>query len=819
MNDTPQIFDPDRYPVCTVFPELLTAWRQQGRVVLVSPPGSGKTTLVPPFLLHRDEPGRILVLEPRRVAARAAASRIATLLQDTVGGLAGYRVRGESAVSAKTRIEIITDGILTRMLQQDPELPGVSGVIFDEFHERHLESDLGLALLLDLRESLRPDLRVMIMSATLDGDRLSRLLDDAPVVTAAGRVWPVERHHLETSPDCREVGPRAARVVRGLLARETGSILVFLPGVREIEQAAAALADLASPAVQIMPLYGQLDKRAQDAAIEPAPDGVRKVVLATNVAESSITIEGVRIVVDSGFERAIRFDPGRSLPTLAARRISKASAEQRAGRAGRTGPGAVYRLYDEAVFRAMMDFAPPEIRTADLAPLAQELAQWGAEAESLRWLDPPAPAALQAGRRLLTDLRLFDTGGRPTAAGREAARLGIHPRLGAMMLLAAKLDLVPLAAELAALLEERGGSQDSADIRDRLTAWRREPHRFHHAVVVRDQLLRLMKTRYREQSDAAAGRLLAAAFPDRIGQARRAGGNDYLMTGGAGASLAAGDPLGKAPYLAVAEWEGGRIRLAAPVAREDLEEMFAGAFTEADTVIWENDRVVARRERRLGALVWRSTPLAVPDPAAAAALLAGAIRDHGGALPGLSPAAGNLLTRVRFAAREEPGEWPDWSEEGMAAALPDLLMFLPEARSLADLRRADWVRVLSAALGGTMLARLDRDYPERFTTPAGTHLRIDYRGDVPVLPVKVQEMFGVKVHPVFGRSRRPLRIELLSPALRTVQITSDLPRFWQENYRLVQKEMKARYPKHFWPDDPAGQTATSRTVKRREPGR
>ena len=816
MKKTAELFDAERYPVCAVFPALLTAWREAGRVILAAPPGSGKTTLVPPFLLQQGEPGRLLMLEPRRVAARAAAARIASLLGDGPGGIAGYRVRGETQVSARTRIEIVTDGVLIRMLQRDPELSGVSGIIFDEFHERHLESDLDLALTCDLRASLRPDLRVMVMSATLDCARLSRLLDDAPVVTAEGRVWPVTRHHLESSPDCRELGERAARVVRGLLAREEGSILVFLPGVREIERAAAALADVASPRVQIAPLYGRLDRREQDRAIEPAPEGVRKVVLATNVAESSLTIEGVRIVVDGGFERAVRFDAGRSLPFLAARRISRASAEQRAGRAGRTGPGAVYRLYDEAVFRAMPAFSPPEIASADLAPLAQELAQWGADPASLRWLDPPAPAGLAAARELLTKLRLLDAEGRPTAAGRRAAQLGVHPRLGAMLLLAETIGRVPLAAELAALLEEREGPPtDGADIRTRLAAWRREPRRFRNTGMVRDQLLRLMKTPYREQPDAAAGRLLAAAFPDRIAQARKNGSGDYLLSGGAGASLAADDPLRAAPFLVAAEWENDRIRLAAPLTRRELEESFADSFTETDTVAWENERVVARRETRLGALVLRSTPLAVPDPASAAALLAAAVRDHGGALPGLDAAAESLLERVRFAAREEPGEWPDWSEAGLSAALPELLAFLPEARSFADLRRADWRRVLAAALGASALARLDRDYPERFTTPAGTRLRIDYRGDAPVLPVRVQEMFGVTVHPVFGKARRPLRIELLSPAHRPVQITSDLPRFWREHYQLVRKEMKARYPKHFWPEDPAAEQATSRTLKPR----
>ncbi|MBO5763390.1 MAG: ATP-dependent helicase HrpB, partial [Lentisphaeria bacterium] len=670
----------------------------------------------------------------------------------------------------------------------------------------------------DLRCNLREDLHVLIMSATLDCERIAALLDDAPVIRAEGKMFPVEEHWSAPFGDPRKIGERAAAAVRTLLDREEGNFLVFLPGAREIECAAEALADLASPQLRIAPLYGNLEKKEQDAAVAIPPQGVRKVVLATNIAESSLTIDGVRVVIDSGLEKVMRYSPASGIPHLEMQKISRASAQQRAGRAGRLAPGAVYRLYDESAYRAMREFAAPEIREADLTPLALELAQWGATPDQLRWLDPPPEGNFAAAQEILRDLSLLDSGNHLTAAGREAGKFAVHPRLAAMLLRGKTLGMASLAAELAALIGERDPLPfaESADIRLRLEYWRSHKRHFPLGTILRDQLLRVLHIDYREESPEEAGVLIAAAFPERIARQRAPRSSEYLLASGRGAALQENDPLRTAPFLAAAGLDGSAraaIRLAAPLTEAEIRQHFANRIRRRERVFLEGDRVAAAAEETLGAVILKSSPLSSPPPEAAAELLADAVARGGLHLLNLDKNAQVLRERVNFAHRQSPEEWQDWSDEGLCAALPELLQLLPEAKSLRDLARADWRKLLEIHLGFPQLQRLDREYPERFETPAGSRLRIDYTGETATLPVKLQEMFGVTRHPALGGGRIPLRIELLSPAQRPVQITSDLPRFWRENYALVQKEMKSRYPKHFWPDDPAGCAATSRTLK------
>ena len=810
----------DDLPVSGVLPELAAALKRHGRAVLAAPPGAGKTTLVPPYLLQTlcGSGGRIVLLEPRRVAARAAAARIAALLGDRVGGVAGYRVRGESRVSEATRIEVVTDGVLIRMVQDDPELSGISLVVFDEFHERHLEGDLALALVWDVRGGLREDLRVLVMSATLEVARIAALLDDAPVVEAAGRVFPVVEHWGGPFGTPAELPRRMAVAVRRVAEREPGGVLAFLPGVGEIEKTAALLRDALPEETLLVPLHGSLDRHGQDAALAPAPPGRRKVVLATNIAESSLTLDGVRVVIDSGYERRLRFDPASGMPRLECCRISRASAAQRAGRAGRTEAGAVYRLWTEADHRLLPERPLPEIREADLSRLALELARWGAPPEALRWLDPPPEAAWSAARRLLRELGALDVSGKLTPRGRSLAVLPVHPRLGAMLLQAGAMDLIPLGCELAALLEERDilPPGAGADVSLRLEQWRRRPREYRALNGIRDQLLRLMRTPWREQPADAAGLLLAHAYPEWIGRSRAHAGTSYLLRCGRGAALENGDDLRRAGFLAVARLDGGasagRIRLAAALREEDLRRYFPEGLTVETVVEFdrEHERVSASREERFGAIVLRRTPLEAPPPEQCARLLAEAIRETGLQVPTSDGAARSLLERVRFAASREPGMWPDWSEAGVAAQLETWLLMLPQVRSFDALRKVDWHALLRTVLGHAGLERLERIYPEKYVVPTGSRIRIDYSGPVPVLAVRVQELYGLKTHPALGGGHVSLKLELLSPARRVIQITSDLPGFWRNNWAPVRREMRAAYPKHFWPENPAEAQPTTR---------
>lgn len=814
-------------PVSAVLSELNAAL-QAGCAVLSAPPGAGKTTLVPPYLLgHRYAGGgRIIMLEPRRVAARAAAMRIASLLGEQVGETVGYRVRGDVRVGPDTRIEVMTEGMLTALLRRDPALEKVKLVIFDEFHERNLAGDLALALVSDIRSGLRDDLDVLVMSATLEAERVAALLDGAPVVAAPGRMFPVEVHWSGAAGDVRDLPGRMAAAIRQLLPRESGSFLAFLPGAREIEETAAQLADLESESLRVVPLYGALDKREQDEAIAPPAPGRRKVVLATNLAESSLTIEGVRVVLDSGLERRMRFAPGSGLARLECTRISRASAEQRAGRAGRLEPGAVYRFWTELEHRALPERPVPEVLDCDLAPLALQLADWGAAPEQLRWLDPVPVAGFEAARELLRLLGLLDGAGQLTPAGRRAAALAIHPRLAAMLIEAEKRDLLPLAAELAALLEERDPTPRApgADIEYRLEKLRSAPRQLRQHLVIRDQLLQAFRAAYRPQDGGRAGELLTFAYPDRVAQSRGVPGVHYLLSGGRGARLLETDDLRQHPMLVAADVDGlgaaARIQLAAPLDEADFAAVCGDRFTEVEVVAFdrEKERVTAMRETRFGSLVVRRAPLGAVDPGEAARVLAEAVNATGLHVLRLDAAALALLERVRFAAARDPENWPDWSEAALPGRLEEWISGLPEARSFADLGRADWRAVLEQQLGYAAKSRLEREYPERFEVPTGSRLRIDYSAETPVLRVRVQELYGVRVHPALGGGRFPLKLELLSPAQRPIQITSDLPRFWRENWELVRREMRAAYPKHVWPEDPANAAPTTRAKPRPNKG-
>lgn len=823
MDDEKQLL-----PVGAVLPELFAALRSAGGAVLAAAPGAGKTTLVPGACL--DEPefasGRILLLEPRRVAARAAARRIASLLGEPVGRRVGYIVRGDSRYTKETRILVVTEGVLIRRIQEDPMLEDTALVIFDEFHERSLDADLGLALVLDLRNALRPELKVLVMSATLETEAVARLLGDVPVIEAPGRQFPVEqRWSAAGTLDRFHPAPAVARACAGLYREKAGDMLVFLPGMAEIEATRALLETMLPEEALLLPLHGSLSPAEQDRALQPAPPGRRKVVLATNIAESSLTIDGVTLVVDSGLERRLRYSPAAGISFLELGRISQASAAQRSGRAGRTAPGTALRLWSELEHRSLEVRIRPEILDADLAGFALELAAWGASPADLAWLDPPPEAGFAAARKLLAELGALDREGALTPRGRKLASLPVHPRLGMMLLRAAELGLAPLGAELAALLEERDLHRNfsGADLRERVERMRRRPEEFRNQLVIKRQLLSLLHEKEAQIPVEKCGLLTAFAYPGRIGRARGRHSAGYLLSGGSGARLEE-DALCREEFLAVARLDGaaGReavIRLAAPLDEADLELLFSDGLTTCVTVEFdpERERAVAREELRFGALLLKSTPVEPPPGALPRAVLEAALGRKLELPPPEQKAARRLLERVRYAAKLEPDRYPDWSEEEFRRLLPELAApYFPEMRSFTDLVRADFLTALRAELGAERLRELDRDYPESFTSPAGASHKIDYSGAVPTLPVRVQEMYGVKVHPVLGRSRQPLRVELLSPAGRPVQVTTDLPGFWRGNWPLVRKEMKGRYPKHFWPENPAEALPTTRTRAKME---
>lgn len=840
-------------PIDPVLPDLLEALDGAGLAVLQAPPGAGKTTRVPLALLDRPwlKGRKVVVLEPRRLAARAAARRMAAMLGEEVGRTVGYRVRLDTRVGPDTRIEVVTDGLFLRRLQEDPELADVGAVLFDEFHERGIDGDTALALCLESRGALRDDLRLCVMSATLDAAPVAALLGGAPMVTSEGRAFPVETRHLDAPPPGARIEDAVASAVRRALREETGNALVFLPGMGEIRRVQALLeaAEL-GPQTDIAPLYGDLPADAQDRAIGPTPPGRRKVVLSTSIAETSLTIEGIRIVVDSGLMRVPRFDPRSAMTRLVTVRVSQAAAEQRRGRAGRLEPGVCYRLWPEAQQRALAPFGTPEILDADLAPLALELAQWGvAEAETLSWLDPPPAAAMAQARELLRGLGALDGRNAVTPHGRRMAGFGVHPRLAHMMLRGKELGLGGLACEVAALLGERDilrarPGQRDADLRVRVEALRaldgpRDGEGRGRGVADIDrggaqQALkqarvwrRQLGVRAGEGSVGATGLLVALAYPDRIAQRRPGGGAGrqaagYRLSNGRGAFFAQAEPLSAEDWLAVADLDGAvresRIFLAAPVTLAELEEVFADAIVEAEEVAWDarEEVVQARRRRTLFALVLKETRLAKPPADAVARAMADGVRQMGLACLPWTDDLRRWRERVAFLRRIEGEEWPDLSDSALMETLDDWLApHLGGLTRRAHLERLDLGNALRALLPWPMQKRLEEEAPTHVTVPSGSRVPIDYEGETPVLAVRLQEMFGLAETPRVARGRVPLLLHLLSPARRPVQVTRDLASFWANAYRDVKADLKGQYPKHYWPDNPLEAEPTARAKPRR----
>ncbi|MCK6452299.1 MAG: ATP-dependent helicase HrpB [Alphaproteobacteria bacterium] len=816
----------DSLPIDAVTPRLVAALGEAAAAVLVAPPGAGKTTRVPLVLL--DQPwlkrGRLVMLEPRRLAARAAADRMARTIGENVGETVGFRVRMESRVGPRTRVEVVTEGVFTRMIVADPSLDGVMGVIFDEFHERSLDGDLGLALALDAQAALRPDLRILVMSATLDGARVAALLKNAPVIENAGKAYPVDTRYLGRDPH-RPIEPQVADATIAALSEETGSVLVFLPGAREIRRTESLLRErVADPAVDVTALYGALAPAAQDRAIQPPPPGRRKVVLASAIAETSLTIEGVGVVVDSGLARVPRYDPETGLTGLATVRVSRASADQRRGRAGRLGPGLCYRLWDEAETRALPAFQAPEILEADLAPLALALAEWGTrDPADLAWLDPPPEGAFAEARGLLRELEAIDADGRLTPHGKALARLPLPPRLAHMVLAGAARGQGKLAAYVAVLLTERGLGGRDADLRHRLAALAADRgERARAARRMAENWLRLAGGGGGDGDPERSGAVLALAYPDRVAKARPGRAGAYLLANGRGAVLDEADPLARAPYLAVADIAGtagdGRILLAAPIGEAEIAADFAGVIEAADEVRFDpaSKSVRARRRRRLGRLVLADAPLEKPDPAQVLDALLGGLQALGiGALPWTAEQQ-RLRARVAFLRAHDPEAWPDLSDEALAAT-PDAWLgpFLAGKRSLAAITPDDLARALDALLPWPLMRRLDDEAPSHFTAPTGSRLPIDYAAEGgPSVAVRVQELFGLARHPAIAGGRVKLTLALLSPAHRPVQVTRDLPGFWAGSYQAVRAEMKGRYPRHPWPDDPLQAPPTRRAKQR-----
>ncbi len=794
-----------------------------GAAVLEAAPGAGKTTVVPLRLLGEGwrGDGRIVVLEPRRVAARAAAARMAALLGEEVGRTVGYTTRDDRRGGAATRVEVVTEGILTRRLQADPSLPGVALVVFDEIHERNLEADLALALTLDVRSGLRPDLRILAMSATLDAGPVASFLGGVPVITSAGRSFPVELRWAPAGSGARLV-PAVAGAVKEALRRETGDLLVFLPGVGEIRGVASALGRLAG--VDVLPLHGGVPAAEQDRALRAGPH--RRAVLATDLAETSVTVEGVSVVVDAGLARRPRYDPSTGLTRLRTVVAPRASADQRSGRAGRLGPGVAYRLWSQAEHAARRPWGEPEILNRDLAGLALELAVWGAAPTDLRWLDPPPAAAMAAGSQLLEELGAL-RGGRPTKLGRKLAGLPLHPRLGAMLLQAPD-GRRRTAALLAALISERDilrsdGSPATVDVAARLSVLNREsrlPATVDPGAVATvqrraDELLRRSGgvPSARHVPDAAElGALLATAYPDRIAQAR--GPGRYRLRHGGGAVLPAHDPLVGAAWLVAADVDGaaggpgladGRIRLAAEVDRAEVERIGGDAVRTRTRLEWDRaaDDLREVTERTLDGLVLdTSRRPAGPGPSATEALVAHAL-DTGLAVLGWGPASRALQARATWARRVLGDDWPDVSDAALVASARDWLsVSLHRATSRADLARMDPSVAIRAALG-SKYRLLDRLLPATIEVAGGRRVPVDYRAERPRISVRVQGLYGTSIHPSVAEGRVPVTVELLSPAGRPIQITSDLPAFWRGSWRQVRKEMAGRYPRHSWPEDPA----------------
>jgi ATP-dependent helicase HrpB len=815
-------------PIDVVLDELRATLASRASAVLVAPPGAGKTTRVPLALMDEAWLGgrKILVLEPRRIAARAAAERMAHLCHEPVGEQIGLRARLVSKSGPKTRIEVVTEGVFTRMILDDPELTGVGAVLFDEYHERSLDADLGLALALDCQRGLREDLRILPMSATLDGARVARLLGDAPVVASEGRAFPVSTRYLGRDPTLRIEDQMVDAVMRAV-REEKGSILAFLPGQGEIRRVEERLRQrIDSPDLIVAPLYGAMDARAQDLALQPVHVGRRKIVLATAIAETSITIDGVRVVIDSGLARVPRFEPDVGVTRLDTVRVSRAAADQRRGRAGRTESGVCYRLWDEPQTQSLLAFAEPEIRSADLTGMLLDCAEWGAsDPLELSWLDAPSVAAVKAAREELTELGALDASGRLTRIGRQLRTLPLPPRLARMLISAAELGQVDTAAEIAAIIVERGLSGSDVDLAHRLDAFRRDRSR--RATDMRKlaagwaRTARGMVAPTAARGDMSIARLLALAFPERIGKARGSLG-EFLLANGRGAKIDPAHPMASAPFVVAAELSGSaaatRILLAAATDEADVIEAAAGRVSSRDEIGFDPNSASlrARRVRRLGAIVLASEPRGVEPGGDSALLLAAGLAKLGIERLPWSKSQRQLRDRVGFLRAAGDAEWPDLSDAALSAGVTDWLSpFLSGKTKLAEIGADDLGAALDALVPWSLRQRLEVEAPTHFEAPTGNRHAIDYEtAGAPALHIRVQELFGLTQHPSIARNRLPLTLHLLSPAHRQIQITRDLPNFWTGSWAAVKAEMKGRYPRHSWPDDPANAAPTARAKPR-----
>jgi ATP-dependent helicase HrpB len=852
-------------PIDAALPDLTAALRGNNAAVLVAPPGAGKTTRVPLVLAREDwaqKARRILVLEPRRLAARAAADRMAQTLGERVGDTVGLRVRFGSKISARTRIEIITEGVFTRLILDDPMLDGVAAVIFDEFHERSLDADLGLALARDVQQGLREDLRILVMSATIDGARIANLLGDAPVIASEGRAFPVETRYV--GRDTRPIEPQVADTILRAMRADTGSLLAFLPGAAEIRRTKSLLEGRVEPSTDVVALYGALTGDEQDRAIAPAIPGRRKIVLATSIAETSITIEGVRIVVDSGLARVPRYEPDVGVTRLETVRVSRAAADQRRGRAGRIEPGVCYRLWDEPQTAALEPFARPEILAADLSSFALDLAAWVGGPDQLAFLDPPPKAALTEAKALLSELGAIDGDGRITAEGKLLRRLPLPPRLARMVVDAgAEGDALP-AAEIATLIGERGLGGDDVDLRERLNALRRD-----RSPRARDA--RAMAQRWAEVASSpsplvgegrgggsgggadestsaqtpakrarrlttptpipspqgggeeiSVGALLALAYPERIAKNRGGAAGAFLLVNGRGANIDPASPLAREPFLAVAELAGtaaqGRILSAAPITLAEIERRFSDRIEAREEIAFDaaSASLRGRRSRRLGAIALSDQPMPVVAGDDTAQKLAAGIANLGiGRLP-WTKSLQQWRDRILFLRASEGEDWPDLSDAALAQTVNAWLApALAAKTALGDIAADELNTAVRALLPWPLQRRLDAEAPTHFAAPTGSQVPIDYEAEGgPKIAIRVQELFGLDHHPAIAGGKAPLLIELLSPAHRPVQMTRDLPGFWRGSYAAVRAEMRGRYPKHPWPEDPVAAPATRRAKPR-----
>jgi ATP-dependent helicase HrpB len=819
-------------PIDAALPELTAALAAHNAAVLVAPPGAGKTTRVPLVLAREPwaDGRRILVLEPRRLAARAAAERMARTLGERVGETVGLRVRFGSKVSRQSRIEVVTEGIFARLIIDDPMLEGVAAVLFDEFHERSLDADLGLALARDVQQGLREDFRLLAMSATIDGAPVAKLLGDAPIIAAEGRSFPVETHYL--GRDTRPIEPQMADAITRAMRADKGSLLAFLPGAAEIRRTAAMLEGRLAADTGLVELYGALSAEEQDRAIAPAPPGRRKIVLATSIAETSITIEGVRMVVDSGLSRVPQYEPDVGVTRLDTVRVSRAAADQRRGRAGRTEPGICYRLWDEPQTAALAAFSRPEILAADLSGFALDLAAWGSRPGDLAFLDPPPRAAFSEAQGLLRELGAIDEDGRITDEGKRLRRLPLPPRLARMVTDAADIGAATPAAQIAILIGERGLGGNDIDLNARLEVFHRE--RSFRAREARAMAARWAETAQSEKpppsgdetNDVSAGALLALAFPDRIAKNRGTSesGGTFLLANGRGAQVDKASALARASFLAVGELAGSaaasRILLAAPITLAEIETRFADRIAARSELSFDpaSASVRLRRLRQLGAITLSEQSATAPPDEATARLLAGGIaRLSAGRLPWTN-ALRQWRDRVMFLRQFEGDEWPDLSDATLAADIEWLAQTFAGKTALAELSADEFAAALAARLPFLLQRRLDAEAAVHFIAPTGTRTLIDYAADGgPKISIRVQELFGLAQHPTIAGGKVPLLIELLSPAQRSVQMTRDLPGFWRGSYAAVRSEMRGRYPKHAWPEDPLNAAPTRRTKRAARP--